>query len=66
MKDERKANYVKDTERTARMIVTAATEGPAKNPNVALAKSLLASFGPDPDAPKVAPKAPGAAAAEQK
>lgn len=56
MKDERKAQFVKDTERAARLIVTAALDGPAKNPNVALAKSLLASFGPDPDAPKDAKK----------
>jgi len=65
-KDERRVAFAKDTERTARLIVAAATEGPAKNPNVALAKSLLSSFGPDPDAPKEAPKsaipaAPGTA-----
>ncbi len=62
-KDQRRVDFAKDTERAARLIVAAATEGPAKNPNVALAKSLLSSFGPDPDAPKEAPKgAPGAAA----
>lgn len=52
MKDERKAGFVKDTERAARMVITAATDGPPKNPNVELAKALLTSFGPDPDAPK--------------
>jgi hypothetical protein len=57
-KDERRVAFAKDTERTARLIVAAATEGPAKNPNVALAKSLLSSFGPDPDAPKEVPKTP--------
>lgn len=58
MKDERKASFVKDTERAARLVLTAAADGPPKNPNVDLAKALLASFGPDPDAPqpKDAPK----------
>lgn len=56
-KDERRVAFVKDVERSARLIVAAATEGPVKNPNVALAKSLLSSFGPDPDAPKEVPKA---------
>ena len=63
-RDERRGNFVKDTERAARLIVAAATEGPAKNPNVALAKSLLSSFGPDPDAPRLPPTGtPGAAGA---
>lgn len=53
MKDERKANFVKETERAARLVLTAAIDGPPKNPNVELSKALLASFGPDPDAPKV-------------
>jgi tetratricopeptide (TPR) repeat protein len=61
-KDERRVTFAKDTERAARLIVAAATEGPAKNPNVALAKSLLSSFGPDPDAPKDVPKAAVSAA----
>ncbi len=52
MKDERKANFVKETERSARLVITAAADGPPKNPNVELAKALLTSFGPDPDAPK--------------
>jgi tetratricopeptide (TPR) repeat protein len=64
-KDERRVAFVKDTERTARLIVAAAAEGPVKNPNVALAKSLLSSFGPDPDAPKAAPGAPGTATAPE-
>ncbi len=50
MKDERKAQFVVDTERAARLVVSAAVEGPPRNPNVGLAKSLLTSFGPDPDA----------------
>jgi hypothetical protein len=54
MKDEAKANYIKSLERTARLLVTAATEGPAKNPNLETAKALLQSMGPDPDAPKPA------------
>jgi hypothetical protein len=52
MKDERKVNFVKETERAARLVLTAAADGPPKNPNVELSKALLASFGPDPDAPK--------------
>lgn len=52
MKDERKASFVKETERAARLVVTAAADGPPKNPNVDLAKALLNSFGADPDAPK--------------
>ncbi|MBA3698660.1 MAG: hypothetical protein H0W78_07390 [Planctomycetes bacterium] len=52
MKDEKKANFVKETERAARLVISAAADGPPKNPNVDLAKALLASFGPDPDAPK--------------
>jgi hypothetical protein len=57
MKDERKAAFVKETERAARLVVTAAADGPAKNPNVALAKSLLESFGADPDAqPEITPE----------
>jgi hypothetical protein len=64
MKDERKALFVKETERAARLVTTAAADGPVNNPNVELAKSLLKSFGPDPDAvkeeakPKTAPPAP--------
>lgn len=53
MKDERKAAFVKETERAARLVVSAAADGPPKNSNVELAKALLASFGVDPDAPKV-------------
>lgn len=34
MKDERKAGFVKDTERAARLVLTAAADGPPKNPNV--------------------------------
>jgi hypothetical protein len=56
MKDERKAAFVKETERAARLVLTAAADGPPKNPNVELAKALLTSFGPDPDA--VAEKKP--------
>jgi len=52
MKDEKKANFVKETERSARLVVAAAADGPPKNPNVDLAKALLSSFGVDPDAPK--------------
>lgn len=52
MKDEKKATFVKETERSARLVVTAAADGPPKNPNVELAKALLTSFGVDPDAPK--------------
>lgn len=52
MRDEKKANFVKETERSARLVVTAAADGPPKNPNVELAKALLTSFGADPDAPK--------------
>jgi hypothetical protein len=52
MKDERKVSFVKETERAARLVVSAAADGPPKNPNVELAKALLASFGVDPDAPK--------------
>jgi hypothetical protein len=52
MKDPRKALFVTETERAARLILTAATDGPPKNTNVDLAKALLTSFGPDPDAPK--------------
>ncbi len=52
MKDERKAAFVKETERAARLVVTAAADGPPRNPNVELAKALLTSFGVDPDAPK--------------
>jgi hypothetical protein len=67
MKDERRANFVKETERTARLVVTAAADGPPKNPNVELAKALLTSFGPDPDAPKPKDeKKPAAKAAEPK
>ncbi|HEX3135566.1 MAG TPA: hypothetical protein VHX44_18535, partial [Planctomycetota bacterium] len=51
MKDDRKALFVKETERAARLVLTAATDGPPKNTNVDLAKALLTSFGPDPDAP---------------
>jgi hypothetical protein len=62
MKDERKALFVKETERAARLVTTAATDGPPNNPNVELAKALLKSFGPDPDAvaakePKTTPAA---------
>jgi len=52
MKDQRKQLFVTETERAARLVLTAATDGPPKNTNVDLAKALLASFGPDPDAPK--------------
>jgi hypothetical protein len=52
MKDDRKALFVKETERAARLVLAAATDGPPKNTNVDLAKALLTSFGPDPDAPK--------------
>jgi hypothetical protein len=52
MKDERKVLFVTETERAARLVVNAAAEGPPRNPNVGLAKSLLTSFGPDPDAVK--------------
>jgi hypothetical protein len=59
MKDERKAAFVKETERAARFMVTAAADGPTTNPNIELATALLKSFGPDPDAvkPKTAPAA---------
>lgn len=59
MKDERKAAFVKETERAARLIVKAAADGPSANPTVDVAKALLSSFGLDPDAlPAVnAPKA---------
>lgn len=71
MKDQKKADFVKELERSARLLISAAADGPAKNPNVELAKALLASFGPDPDAPKDAPKpaapaAPPAAPAPKK
>ena len=56
MKDERKAQFVKDTERAARLVVGAAADGPPNNSNVELAKALLTSFGPDPDARKEEPK----------
>ena len=52
MKDDRKASFVKETERSARLMIAAAADGPPQNPNVDLAKALLTSFGPDPDAPK--------------
>ena len=57
MKDERKAAFVKETERAARLVVTAAADGPSTNPTVEVAKALLVSFGVDPDAlkSKVAP-----------
>ena len=63
MKDERKAAFVKETERAARFMVTAAADGPTTNPNIELATALLKSFGPDPDAvkPKTAPAAAPAA-----
>jgi hypothetical protein len=63
MKDERKAAFVKETERAARLVVTAAADGPSTNPTVDLAKALVASFGPDPDAlkVKVLPPAPAPA-----
>lgn len=51
MKDDKKANFVKETERSARLVITAAADGPPKNPNVELAKALLTSFGADPEAP---------------
>lgn len=67
MKDEKKANFVKETERAARLVISAAADGPPKNPNVDLAKALLTSFGPDPDAPKPKDeKKPAAKAAEPK
>lgn len=56
MKDQKKADFVKELERSARLLVSAAADGPPKNPTVDLAKALLTSFGPDPDAPKDAPK----------
>jgi len=56
MKDERKAQFVKDTERAARLVVGAAADGPPNNSNVELAKALLISFGADPDARKEEPK----------
>ena len=64
MKDERKAAFVKETERAARFMVTAAADGPTTNPNIELATALLKSFGPDPDAVKAknAPAAPAAPA----
>ena len=57
MNDPRRSSFVKELERSARLLISSAADGPAKNPNVDLAKALLASFGPDPDAPKDAPKA---------
>ena len=64
MKDERKAAFVKETERAARFMVAAAADGPTTNPNIELATALLKSFGPDPDAvkSKTAPAAPAAPA----
>lgn len=63
MKDPKKADFVKELERSSRMLISAAADGPTKNPNVALANALLTSFGPDPDAPKDAPKKDAAATA---
>jgi hypothetical protein len=66
MKDERKAQFVIDTERAARLVVSAAADGPANNPNAELAKVLLMSFGEDPDARKEEPKKEVPKAAEPK
>jgi hypothetical protein len=57
-----KAAFIKEQERAARVIAAAAADGPAKNPATAQAIAMVKEFGPDPDAPKEVPKAPGAAA----
>jgi hypothetical protein len=57
MKDENRASFAKEMERSARLVISAAADGPAKNPNVELAKALLQSLGPDPEAPKEEKKA---------
>jgi hypothetical protein len=59
-KDPKKAAFVKEQERVARVIAAAAADGPAKNPVTAQAIAMVKEFGPDPDAPKEVPKAPGA------
>lgn len=64
MRDESRASFAKEMERSARFVIAAAADGPAKNPNVELAKALLQSLGPDPDAPKEEKKKEEAAATE--
>jgi len=62
MKNPSKAQFVLQTESSARFLAGAASEGPAKNPNVALAHTLMDTFGPEPVAgvpePAPAPKPP--------
>ncbi len=49
-KDEKKAQFLKDQERAARFLLTAAAESTSNHPSRALAKTALEALGADPDA----------------